>query len=381
MLFLMKDIPFVKASKFLLVVSALILQFTVVSDSKAVVVTGLYDVEFPVPNQSRQVRDAVFSKGLEEVLIRVSGNRSILKQVNPAPAAAYVQQYSYVEQLPEGADTAPRSVLSTPSDAGSYQLKVKYSRGKIIALLRQNDQPVWGDRRGKAVVWLAVRDGNNRYVLKDGDASLLKEALTQSAQRRGLPIIWPINDLKDQQQVRFTDLWAAFATPVKAASKRYSKGPVIVGRLSWTGNDWRGDWSLFVDGSAYSWSVDGRDYATVIAEGIDLSADKIGQHYAVLERTDSDEPDLLVEIVNIDSLQNYRKIQQFLDGLAAVRQTDLVRLDQEVVVFRIDLRGDVDDFVRLVAIDRKLEPRVDPLHAGAGHAGQTQKVLHYSYRQ
>lgn len=374
----MKDILFVNASKHLFVVSALILQLAVVSDSDAVVVTGLYDVEFPVPNQNRQVRDAVFSKGLEEVLIRVSGNRSILKQVKPAPAAAYVQQYSYVEQLPEDGDSARRSA---PSDAGSYQLKVNYSRGKIIALLRQNGQPVWGDRRGEAVVWLAVRDGNNRYVLKDGDASLLKDALTQSAQRRGLPIIWPINDLKDQQQVRFTDLWAAFATPVNAASKRYSKGPVIVGRLSWTGNDWRGDWSLFVDGSAYNWSVNGRDYATVIAEGIDLSADKIGRHYAVLERTDSDEPDLLVEIINIDSLQNYRKIQQFLDGLAAVRQTDLVRLDQEVVVFRIDLRGDIDDFVRLVAIDRKLEPRVDPLHPGADHAGQPQQVLHYSYRQ
>ena len=97
--------------------------------------------------------------------------------------------------------------------------------------------------------------------------------------------------------------------------------------------------------------------------------------------TDSDEPDLLVEINNNDSLKNYRKIQQFLEGLAAVRRTDLVRLDQEVVVFRIDLRGDVDDFVRLVAIDRKLEPRDYPPQPGGGAAGQQQKVLHYSYRQ
>ena len=377
----MKDIPFVNASKFLLVASLLILQLAVVSDSKAVVVTGLYDVEFPVPDQSRQVRDAVFSKGLEEVLIRVSGNRSILKQVKPAAAAAYVQQYSYVEHQPNGTDSARAPALSTPSAAVSYLLKVQYSSGKIIALLRENGQPVWGDRRGKAVVWLAVRDGNNRYVLKDSDASLLKEALTQAAQRRGLPVIWPINDLKDQQQLRFTDLWAAFAKPVKAASKRYTNGPVIVGRLSWTGNDWRGDWSLFVDGSVYSWSVNGRDYATVIAEGVDLTADKIGKHYAVLERTDSDEPYVLVKIVNIDSLKDYRKIQQFLKGLAAVRQTDLVHLDQEVVVFRIDLRGDVNDFVRLVALDRKLEPRADPPEPGGGHSGQQQQVLHYSYRQ
>ena len=77
-----------------------------------------------------------------------------------------------------------------------------------------------------------------------------------------LPVIWPINDLKDQQQLRFTDLWAAFAGPVKIASRRYSKGPVIVGRLSWTGSVWKGDWSLFVDNSAYSWSLSGSDYNT-----------------------------------------------------------------------------------------------------------------------
>jgi hypothetical protein len=377
----MNDIPFVNASKFLIVAGLLILQLAVVPTSQAVVVSGLYDVEFPVPDQSRKVRNAVFSKGLEEVLIRVSGNRSILKQVKPAAASAYVQQYSYVEQQPDGADTSRSSALSMPSAAVSYVLKVQYSSGKIIALLRENGQPVWGGRRGESVVWLAVRDGKNRYVLTDSDTSLLKDALTQAAQRRGLPVIWPINDLKDQQQLRFTDLWAAFAQPIEAASKRYSKGPVIAGRLSWSGSNWRGDWSLFVDGSTYSWTLNGSDYNTVIAEGVDLSADKIGKHYAVLERTDNDGPDLLVEITNIDSLQNYRKMQQFLQGLAAVRQTDLVRLDQEAVVFRIDLRGDIDDFVRLVAIDRKLEPRAELPLPDAGVPGQQQTVLRYSYRQ
>jgi hypothetical protein len=49
------------------------------------------------------------------------------------------------------------------------------------------------------------------------------------------------------------------------------------------------------------------------------------------------------------------------------------------VVFRIDLRGDVDDFVRLVSTDRKFEPLVGAVQAGSNPAQQT--VLRYNYRK
>ncbi|MGD8933256.1 MAG: DUF2066 domain-containing protein [Gammaproteobacteria bacterium] len=346
--------------------------------ARAVVVNNLYDVEFPVPDQSSAVRSAAFSKGLEQVLIRISGSRSVLQNVNPGKAASYVQQFSYMEATAEqeSADVPLSAVAET--SVVSYSLKVQYNAGRIINLLRENGQPVWGEHRSEAVVWLAVRDGADRYVLKDSDTSLLKKSVEDSMARRGLPLVWPIYDLKDQQQLGFTDVWAAFERPVTAASKRYTRGPAIVGRLSWTGNDWKADWALFVEKSAYSWSLSGSDYNTLIAEGIDLAADEIGKHYAVLERTGISRSDLLVEIHNIDTLKDYRNIQQFFAELTAVRQAHVVRVDRHNVVFHIDLRGDMDDFTRLVSTDRKLEPLVDAIQPGANPA---QTVLRYNYRK
>jgi len=367
----MKALLSLWSAMWLATASSLFLLAAVVPASHAVVVAGLYDVEFPVPDQSSKVRNAVFAKGLEEVLIRVSGNRSILEEVKPAAAATYVQRFSYAEQLESDAGKEPA--------AGDYTLQVQYNAAKIISLLRSNAQPVWGEHRSEAVVWIAVRDGTNRYVLKDSDQSLLKEALGQSASRRGLPVIWPANDPRDQQQLSFVDLWATFAEPIKAASRRYSTGPAIVGRLSWTGSEWRSDWSLFIASSSHSWALRASDYGSLVSEAVDLAADKIGQYYAVLERTDTTASDLLVEVNNIDSLQSYRKIQNFLDNLAAVRQTSLVRLDGDVAVFRIDLRGDVNDFVKLVAIDKKLEPVRESIQGGV--VPQQQTMLRYSYRQ
>ena len=360
--------------RFTAVASLLLLLVSVVPDAGAVVVKNLYNVEFPVPDQGGQVRTAVFSKGLEEVLIRVSGSRSILQNIEPGNASSYVQQYSYVE---DSEDEKKAGV--SPSSSTWYTLKIKFNAGRIINLLRENGQPVWGEHRSEAVVWLAVRDGSNRYVLKNGDTSLLKGSVELSANRRGLPLIWPDYDRKDKKQLPFADVWAAFGEPVKVASKRYTKGPAIVGRLSWTGNEWKGGWSVFVENSAYSWSLSGSDYNAVIAEGIDLSADKIGQHYAVLERSNITEPGLLVEINNVDSVQTYRNIQKFLEDLTAVRQTLISSVDEGQVVFRIDLRGDIDDFIRQVSTDKKLEPIVDSIQPG-GDANQ-QTVLRYSYRK
>ena len=363
-------------TRYLVAASLLVLLVSFTPDASAVVVKNLYDVEFPVPDQSRHVRSAVFKKGLEEVLIRVSGSRSILQNVTPGNAASYVQQFHYIEDTK---DEKTAGVSQSKAASDWYTLKIQYNAGKIIGLLRENGQSVWGEHRSEAAIWLAVRDGSNRYVLKHSDSSLLRDSADLSASRRGLPLIWPIYDRKDQRQLPFVDVWAAFGEQVKVASKRYTKGPAIAGRLSWTGSEWKGDWSLFVENSAYSWSLSGSDYNTVIAEGIDLTADMIGKHNAVLDRTDITGPDLLVEINNVDSLQGYRKIQIFLEDLNAVRQTRVARLDKGQVVFRIDLRGDIDDFIRLVSTDKTLEPIVDSIQPGIGPHQQT--VLRYSYRK
>lgn len=362
-----------------LTAASLLLLLIYMPEAEAVVVKGLYDVEYPVPDQSRTVRAAVFNKGLEEVLIRVSGDRSVLKNLVPGSASAYVQQFSYVDEEDAGSAAAGAQSKATKSGTEWYTLKIQYNAGKIISLLRENGLPVWGEHRSEAIVWLAVRDGANRYVLKQSDTSLLKDSVDLAANRRGVPLIWPVYDRKDRQKLAFADVWAAFSDQVKAASMRYTKGPAIVGRLSWTGSEWKGDWSVFIDSAAYGWSLNGSDYNTLIAQGIDLSADMIGKHYAVLERMGVTGPGLLVEIYNVNSVQDYRKIQTFFRDLTAVRHVRVARVDQGNVAFAIDLRGNIDDFRRLVSTDKRLEPVVSSIPPGGDAARQT--VLRYNYRR
>ena len=65
----------VNAIRSITAASLLLLLLVDIPEADAVVVKGLYDVEYPVPDQSRTVRTAVFNKGLEEVLIDVLRER------------------------------------------------------------------------------------------------------------------------------------------------------------------------------------------------------------------------------------------------------------------------------------------------------------------
>lgn len=180
----------------------------------AVVVENLFEVEIPVPDESREIRNVAMSDGLAEVLVRVSGDSEILQKLKPPSAAAYVKQFRYIaiEPPPEPVAT---DVVQDDVIIATHRLWVQYNSTRIMELLRTQMIPIWSEHRNQAVVWLAVRDGANQYILKNQDISLLKSSADNAFNRRGLPVIWPQYDGDDQQQLQFADIWAGFAEPLQ----------------------------------------------------------------------------------------------------------------------------------------------------------------------
>jgi hypothetical protein len=62
-----------------------------------------------------------------------------------------------------------------------------------------------------------------------------------------------------------------------------------------------------------------------------------------------------------------------------VRQTKVSRVENNRVEFVVDLRGDMNDFVRQVSTDRALQPVVKDIQAGTSPEQSAQ--LKYLYRQ
>ena len=292
----------------------------------------------PILDESKAIRRAALDDGLVEVLIRVSGDSKILEKITAPASSSYVKRFEYLAQTE-----------SATAGVTSQRLWVRYNATKILDFLRQRTIPIWGKHRSQTVIWLAVRDGSQRYILKNKDISPIKSKAEMAFSRRGLSAIWPENDARDQEAVHFADIWAGFTDPVKQASQRYASGPVIVAAMAWNGQLWKGDWSLLIDGQVRKWSLSGRDYATLIARAIDLLADGMGQKFAVMETSDvSQQKTLLVEIDRVKNVEDFRQIEKYLLSLSAVQSVQLSQLESERVFFELSLRSQVDDLLNLI---------------------------------
>jgi len=331
---------------------AFIFLISIPLSAQSAVVEKIYEVSLPVVSQEADIRRAAFEQGFIEVLVRVSGSSLASTRVDLGQASRYVQQYRYlpIEDVAGSPATAHKA-----GPQPKYRLWVQFSEASIKKLLRDNSLPIWGQQRPSVLVWLAVRDGQNRYVLRQQDSSAIKDALTQEARRRGLPVSWPRMDQQDQQLVGFADVWGAFWDPVTRASQRYPVDAVLIGRMNWQGGSWQVNWSLMLDNKAATWKLKALDLDLLMASGVDVATDQIASRFSVLEDA-GNEGELVVQINGVQQLNSYASVARYLRSLAPVRSVYVTEVDPEWVRFHIDLTGDRSDLQRIIALGKTLLP-------------------------
>lgn len=324
------------------------------------IVNKMFEVSLPVINQERDIRNAAFEQGFVDVLIRVSGNSQVASQIDTTQAARYVQQFRYqplerpVESgVTTGAASHPDTAIDIPQ--AKYNLWLQFNEGKIKNLLRDNSLPVWGKQRPSVLMWLAVRDGRNRYVLRDQDASAIKDTVNKVSERRGLPLLWPAFDDQDQRMVSFTDVWGSFWSPIQQASQRYGVDAIVVGRMDWLDGSWQVDWSMMLDDSSSSWQLKSQDLELLMAGGIDVATDQIARRFAVLEDIGNAD-ELVVQINGVHQLDSYATISHYLQSLAQVKSLFVTSIKDDIVRFQVNVTGDQNDLKRVIALGKTLSP-------------------------
>lgn len=337
---------------FFALVLPLVLSIATPFSVQAAVVKNIYEVTLPVDGQDREIRNAAFEQAFIEVLVRVSGSSLASTRIDLRLAPRYVQQYRYLlvkdPQTAETEQTEPR-----------YQMWVQFNEGAVKKLLQDNALPVWGQQRPAVMLWLAVRDGKNRYILREQDQSAIKQAAEKEAARRGLPITWPRMDQDDRATVSFADVWGSFWGPVLRASKRYGVDSVMIGRMDWQGSSWKVDWSLVLDGQAQQWRLKALDLELLMASGVDVATDQIAARFSVLDDV-ANQGELIVHVNNVNNLGTYAGTVRYLRSLAPVKAVYATRVDENWVRFHVDLTGGREDLRRIIALGRTLLPDTPP---------------------
>ncbi len=336
--------------------STLYLLFTlcaVTGPAHASAIKQMYELSLPVASQQKHIRTAAFEQGLIEVSMRVSGSSMAPTQLDLSRASQMISQYRYIGM--SRAEIKAYMKQTASAVRPRYKLWMKFDDAKVKQQLRSKGLPIWGYQRPGVLIWLAVKDGKNRYLLKRSDQSQIKDAVEKEARRRGLPIIWPEYDAEDKQQLSFIDVWGEFWEPLKQVSRRYAADAILLGKMSWLNGSWQVNWSLQLEGKNESWQLSALDMGMITSSGIGVATDHISSRFAVYEGIEN-EGRLLLRVSDLSGVKAYAAASHYIASLAPVKSVYTKEINPSQADFFLELNGDENDLKRIIALGRVLVP-------------------------
>lgn len=324
----------------------------------AVELDDLYDVRVEVDGQGDDERERGFLDGLEQVIVRASGRSDVLAEPEVEPIlddpAGYIQTYRY-RSIPDG----EREDAEEEDDSASHYLEMSFNDERLARDLRESGVVMWGGRRPEILLWVAVEGGRDRYIIGADDGADARAELRRHAQRRGLPLLFPLLDVEDQGRVDFIDIRARFLDAVAEASERYRAEVMLVGHVEQRAEaDWSAEWTLVADDREIRWEGTGRTRDEALGSGVGGATDRLAEMMAGQE---GEETSLYITVEAVETMSDYTRVADYLAGLVRVRSAEVDRVSADRARFRVRLQGRPQDLERTLSLGDLLRPVA---HAG-----------------
>ncbi len=310
--------------------------------ASAVEVPALYTAEVLLDEESDNPRDDAYKAALIDVLTRVSGSglsatEEAVDEMFPLPSA-------YVTQFRAGAEDT---------------ILVSFDGEAIERVLRSSGQTVWGSDRPLTLVWLAVDWGQGEREIigaVDPDRSaqearsidrnrLLRERVLEIAEKRGLPLVFPLLDTTDLQGVTFSDVWGGFDERIIDASERYDANSILIGRVRPSSSQ-RNRWTYVFGGETRTW---GGPPEAVVGQVADMLAAEFAVGGDVPLET------VALSIAGVQTVDAYGSVQQILSRVSLIENYRIAEVAGDTVSYRVEVRGGADRLRRALRFTGLLE--------------------------
>jgi len=380
----------------------------------------LFTTTIDVESESRQERVTASRTALKMLLIRVTGDKSALENY-PLLAASvtnadrYIASFSYqifkLDALTDNSlsdsslsnnslsdnslsdNLAPLDLLlndspdSDSSDVLDYvainpyvssddntalteavipevqdvlRLNVVFQADAIKALLNQAGAPFWQANRPGVLVWLVEQSGGQQRIINAELAPQFYNALNQAAEARGVPLIQPLLDLEELNQIGAADLWDLSIPVIDSASQRYDNGAVLVGKFSQAyDKSWFGQWMLLYRGDRQIEHYRDTELADFFIRGSDLVADRLAADYAVAVNQTQRNNNLTIKFSGIKDHTDYLALSEYLRQVPALKAIQLSHIDGKHCYFSLEGSDDIDQVRALIELNDRLVPSRD----------------------
>ena len=313
--------------------------------AQAVEVEQLYSASvMAVDNKSnRDLQKVAFA----EVLVKVSGNANIA--ADPVIKKALINTREYlVKQAEEHVD-------------GERYLQTSFNEKKINRLLRSSEFGVWSQNRPQQIVWLVVDENFSRSIKGESDSDYAEfiDAIKAQANKRAIPVLFPVMDLDDQLQVSSSDLWGQFTDPVELASTRYAADNYIIAKIIKQNEDYQLNWSMYGRNNSnqpFEIWLNGQgqgELATIGTALTDSLANHLGERYSV--KASGNNEIVYLNVDAIDGITDYAKLIEMFSELSAVAQVDLETVSGSSLQLKLVLLGTQQDLLTELSLDQRIK--------------------------
>jgi hypothetical protein len=240
----------------------------------AVEVPGLFEVELVARSESTEDRTIALKQAFYVVLDRIMVSEDISKV--PVIQQMLQNVEHYVKQL---------QYTTLPADeyvqTDARQLRVLFDEDQILELLRKSQVSVWSEIRPQTLLWLAVDEGEGKQYYNAETMPDIASVLSLVAKIKGLPLIFPLLDIDDQQKVPVSDILNAEPQNLLSASARYEAPAVLAGKLSKKGGCWQSEWGFYFDGKIKVWNTPCQPLKQIFTSGLNGAYQILSAYYGV----------------------------------------------------------------------------------------------------
>lgn len=311
----------------------------------AVRVTNLYQVALPVTSQTYDVREQAIREGFQIVLLKLTGDIAVLK--NPAiqetlPRADYfVKDYNYA--------------AAQTNSSFQYRLNIRYEQDQINQLLEKAGVSLWGDTRPLILVWLVLSDENgDDEIIGSEYPSRFLNPLMKQGKRMGLPLLFPMMDVSDIEQLSAGDVIERNVPTLQLAAKRYAAEGLLIGNVEKTANNLQSRWMLVVGDKEWGWKLDNKDVDELAYTIMNQVTQALNKN-SVTKTTELPSSSVVTLVINnIRNQDDLTNLLQYLKQIPSVKQTQVEKISDRAVEVALLLHGSIINFQQSTETDKRL---------------------------
>ena len=338
-------------------------------------VEGLYSARVLVDNESDSERNRAFQEAFKAVIIKLTGSDHWLNE--PPIERAIVGAQSYVEAIQyesRGGNQIVRGEVTGIEIKNSEGfIEVTFASSLIQELLSNANVPIWGNNRPSVLIWMVSQDSSgNRSLLTPESDPEISDFIQNFAELRAIPIIFPVLDFEDRNNLSEGDVWALDSEKIAKASIRYGADSILSGRLHFTsGGEVIGLWQFIFQNEIDVFDGVEENINNYLEVPLNRVTNFLSSYFAVVADSTPQET-VSLKIEGIRNLKAYTSLMNYVSGLGTVHSVKTSSLDGGTLQLELALLGDTAQLSEVIGLDRDLVPI-------QGFTPGNIEVLHYRW--